>query len=171
MVNSPGFPRLKGPTCSPSINRISPSTKSETYWKLLVCLPSPYTVIGSFLKACSKQQDYSINNNYTAFFHFKPTTKKTPQRERERESYHLHTCATKLLTTRPSSMHIRGPYVLNILAILTCSFISSTLFNKQKQNPCILLTRKVFNWFLVIVVASHLNIYIVLSPFSLLIKL
>lgn len=26
MVNSPGFPRLKGPTCSPSIKRISPST-------------------------------------------------------------------------------------------------------------------------------------------------
>lgn len=26
MVNSPGFPRLKGPTCSPSISRIRPST-------------------------------------------------------------------------------------------------------------------------------------------------
>lgn len=27
-------------------------TKSETYWKLLVCFPSPYTVNGSFRKAC-----------------------------------------------------------------------------------------------------------------------
>lgn len=26
MVNSPGLPRLKGPICSPSINRMSPST-------------------------------------------------------------------------------------------------------------------------------------------------
>jgi len=41
IVNSPGFPRLKGPTCSPSISRIKPSTKSDTYWKLLVCFPSP----------------------------------------------------------------------------------------------------------------------------------
>jgi hypothetical protein len=28
-------------------------TRSDTYWKLLVCLPSPYTVKGSFLSACS----------------------------------------------------------------------------------------------------------------------
>jgi hypothetical protein len=26
MVNSPGFPKLNGPICSPSINRIRPST-------------------------------------------------------------------------------------------------------------------------------------------------
>lgn len=30
------------------------------------------------------------------------------------------TCATKLLTTRPSSRHIRGPYVLKMRAIRTC---------------------------------------------------
>jgi hypothetical protein len=29
-------------------------TRSETYWKLFVCLPSPYTVKGSFLSACTQ---------------------------------------------------------------------------------------------------------------------
>lgn len=72
IVNSPGFPRLNGPTWSPSISRINPCTcvhlylsnyfddsrrvdfsrnkicinaekftRSETYWKLLVCFPLP----------------------------------------------------------------------------------------------------------------------------------
>lgn len=34
-----------------------------------------------------------------------------------------YTWATKLLTTRPSSIHILGPYVLKILAILTCQWL------------------------------------------------
>lgn len=33
-------------------------TKSETNWKLLVCFPSPYTVKGSFLKACTIATNY-----------------------------------------------------------------------------------------------------------------
>lgn len=35
MVNSPGFPRLKGPTCSPSIRRISPSTCANMKFRSL----------------------------------------------------------------------------------------------------------------------------------------
>lgn len=38
-------------------------TKSETNWKLLVCFPSPYTVKGSFLKACIIATNYLELNN------------------------------------------------------------------------------------------------------------
>lgn len=35
-------------------------------------------------------------------------------------TYYKQTWATKLLTTRPSSSDIRGPYVLKIRAMRTC---------------------------------------------------
>lgn len=41
------------------------------------------------------------------------------------------TWATKLLTTRPSSMHILGPYVLNILAILTYNLHKLRAYNNK----------------------------------------
>lgn len=41
--------------------------------------------------------------------------------KKREEKEERSTWATKLLTTRPSSMHMRGPYVLKILAILTCT--------------------------------------------------
>ena len=37
MVNSPGFPRLKGPTWSPSISRIRPSTYCLCKYKHNIC--------------------------------------------------------------------------------------------------------------------------------------
>lgn len=74
MVNSPGFPKLKGPIWSPSIRRISPSTRSDTYWKLLVCLPSPYTVNGSFLSACIVFINLETNNKFAFFLKWTSTS-------------------------------------------------------------------------------------------------
>lgn len=39
-------------------------TKSATYWKLLVCFPSPYTVNGCLRMACKRQtQELKITVN------------------------------------------------------------------------------------------------------------
>ena len=92
-------------------NRREKLTKSETNWKLLVCFPSPYTVMGSFLKAWITSRLFQLTYSYQWCFSISVGW--------EAHGYQI-TWATKLLTTRPSSMHIRGPYVLKILAILTC---------------------------------------------------
>ena len=50
---APGLPMLKGPMWSSlSITRTMPSIRSDTYWKLRVCWPSPNSVSGSFFSAC-----------------------------------------------------------------------------------------------------------------------
>ncbi|MNL74250.1 hypothetical protein D3C87_1998590 [compost metagenome] len=51
IVNSTGLPMFTGSVTPESIRRRMPSTRSETYWKLRVCCPSPKTVRGSPLRA------------------------------------------------------------------------------------------------------------------------
>ncbi len=46
-----GLPTLKGPRCGPSMTDTMPATRSDTYWKLRVCCPSPYTVMGLLVSA------------------------------------------------------------------------------------------------------------------------
>ena len=52
--NSFGLPRFTGPVKSPSVSIILliPSIRSSIYWKLRVCVPSPYIVMSSLFNAC-----------------------------------------------------------------------------------------------------------------------
>lgn len=66
MVNSPGFPRLNGPTCSPSIRRIRPSTYCHAQnGKILISFSS--SKCGSYfhLKDRKEEVDHNTTHNMT----------------------------------------------------------------------------------------------------------